>query len=111
MSLLVLCAKFVAPRITKKELRILPVDLYECLRKYMEKDKQIKLFSKIIMWHENGQKQYEHNYKDGNRHGLSVGWYNNGQKSYEHNYKDGNLHGLSVGWHKNGQIWYEHNLA
>ena len=35
--------------------------------------------------------------------GAERGGYPNGQKMYEHNYKDGWPEGLSTSWHKNGQ--------
>ena len=55
----------------------------------------------FTLW-QNGQKQFERNYKDGKFDGLWTEWYWNGQKNFERNYKDGNLHGLSTLWWKTG---------
>ena len=41
------------------------------------------------MWHENGQKAVEANYKDGKEEGLETQWHENGQKLAEQNWKDG----------------------
>ena len=38
--------------------------------------------------HENGQKRWDLNYKNGKRDGLWVAWHENGQKREETNYKD-----------------------
>ena len=38
---------------------------------------------------ENGQKDYENTYKDGELNGKSTWWHENGQKSGEATYKDG----------------------
>ena len=43
----------------------------------------------IVIRHQNGQKNYEINYKGGKMHGLMTWWHENGQKSGEANYKDG----------------------
>ena len=63
---------------------------------------------KQIEFHENGQKQWEENYKDGKPDGLVVEWYTNGQKKVEGNYKDGK-EGLHVSWYTNGQKQAEVN--
>ena len=55
----------------------------------------------------NGQKMYEHNYKDGKLEGLVTGWYENGQKSSEATYKDGLPEGLATVWYENGQKKWE----
>ena len=39
--------------------------------------------------HDNGQKKWEGNWKDGKRHGLQTGWYEDGQKKKEVTYKAG----------------------
>jgi len=62
-----------------------------------------------VEWYENGQKQSEGNYKDGNFDGLWVEWYENGQKMTEENHKDGEMDGLVVFWHENGQKRWEVN--
>ena len=54
-------------------------------------------------WYENGQKKIKNNYKDGKPNGLWVNWHENGQKSGEENYKDGKAYGVKMEWHPNGQ--------
>ena len=39
-------------------------------------------------YYENGQKKYEHTYKDGEKDGIWTEWYENGQKKEEGTYKD-----------------------
>ena len=58
---------------------------------YLNISNEIEKNGTYYGWHENGQKGYERNYKDGELDGLCQGWYKNGQKWYEHNYKDGKL--------------------
>jgi antitoxin component YwqK of YwqJK toxin-antitoxin module len=62
-----------------------------------------KIDGLTVSWHENGQKETEGNFKDGKKDGLSVMWHENGQKHSEVNFKDGKIDGLSVWWHKNGK--------
>ena len=54
-------------------------------------------------YYENGQKKYEHTYKDGEKDGIWTEWYENGQKKEEGTFKDGKLEGLVTGWYENGQ--------
>ena len=59
---------------------------------------------KQIEFHENGQKQWEENYKDGKIDGLSVWWDVNGQKEGEVNYKDGKkVEGSEKFWSSKGE--------
>ena len=53
-------------------------------------------------WHENGQKKFEVNLKDGKRDGLATSWYENGQKKREVNYKGGEFHGLVIKYNSDG---------
>ncbi|MCP4922865.1 MAG: toxin-antitoxin system YwqK family antitoxin [bacterium] len=62
-----------------------------------------------VAWHENGQKSSEYTYKDGKEDGLATMWYSNGQKEGEINYKGGKPDGLRVAWHENGQKREETN--
>ena len=73
---------------------------------YLKGGKEVKHGSHKY-WYDNGQINYEENYKDGKRHGLYKRWYENGQVMYEYNYKDGKHHGLYKRWYDNGQINYE----
>ena len=58
---------------------------------------------KVFELHEDGQKYWEEDYKDGKSDGLYEMWYKNGQKGEETNFKDGNFDGLCTKWYKNGQ--------
>ena len=58
-------------------------------------------------WHENGQLEFEGNYKYGKKHGQHKWWYPNGQLEFEEHYVNGKKHGLFKGWWKNGQLDYE----
>ena len=61
------------------------------------------------VWHENGQKKEEGNFKDGKRDGPATKWYENGQKMYEVNFKDDKLDGRMTWWHTNEQKYEEKN--
>jgi len=58
---------------------------------------------KSTRWYENGQKEFEGNYKDGKLDGKWTLWHENGQKSAEVNYKDGKEDGKWTWWYENGQ--------
>ena len=62
------------------------------------------------LWHENGQKKAEGNWKDGKKDGLWTEWHENGQKWTETNWKDGKPNGLATEWYENGQKEVEANL-
>ena len=62
-----------------------------------------------VEWYDTGEKTQETNFKDGWEEGLRVGYYKNGQKSEEENFKNGNQDGLHVMWHENGQKMFEAN--
>ena len=49
---------------------------------------QIRLWT---YWYENGEKELEGTYKDGELDGLWTDWYENGQNSWYSTYKDGEL--------------------
>ena len=53
--------------------------------------------------HENGQKQLEGNYKNGNRDGLWNRWHKNGQKLAEANYVNGK-EGWRIEYDKEGEV-------
>ena len=59
--------------------------------------------------YEDGQLEWEANYKDGELDGLYRSWYENGQLDFEYNYKDGKEDGLCKGWYENGELSYETN--
>ena len=69
-----------------------------------------------VGWYENGQKEWEGKYKNGDgsdlgetrisrngRNGIWTFWYENGQKKREINYKYGKEDGSVIEWYKNGQ--------
>ena len=64
-----------------------------------------KLFSGIVFKeYENGQLEYEGNYKDGKEDGLGKRWYESGQLMFEMNYKDGKRDGIIKHWLENGKL-------
>ena len=84
-------------------------DLEEREDIYYLKGSDTPYTGKVFLFHENGQKMSEGNYKDGKEDGLWVHWHENGQKRSESNLKDGKENGLWLMWHKNGQKWIEEN--
>jgi len=58
-------------------------------------------------YYDNGQKWYVVTLKDGKQDGLETEWYENGQKKSEITYKDGKKDGLWTSWYENGQKKYE----
>ena len=67
-------------------------------------------FEPITSWYENGQKESERYYVDGERHGLTTFWYESGQKKFEINYVAGQ-HELVTSWYENGQKKCEVNYV
>ena len=67
------------------------------------------LISYKNFWHENGQKSYKANWKNGLVEGLEQQWYKNGQKSIKRNWKNGKREGLEQLWRENEQKWIEIN--
>ena len=55
-----------------------------------------------------GQKKYiEKNFNDsGEPDGVWVSWYENGNKNSEGTYRDGQWHGTYKVWHPNGRLFY-----
>ena len=43
------------------------------------------------IWSDDGRKQSQFNYKDGEKDGLHIGWYWNGNKLFEKTYDNGKL--------------------
>ena len=58
-------------------------------------------------WHENGQKEIEGKYKDGEKDGRWTSWWQHGQKQEEGTYKNGKKDGLWTGRRPNGPIAVE----
>jgi len=68
-----------------------------------EVNSEISFTGKLVEKYWNGQKEYEGNFKDGKRDGLSTKWYANGQKGYEGSYKGGKKDGFYNNWYWTGQ--------
>jgi antitoxin component YwqK of YwqJK toxin-antitoxin module len=63
----------------------------------VEKNKYI-----VRCYWKNGNKWWEDEYQNGQRHGKSIKWHENGNKLWEREYQNGQKHGKSIGWNKNG---------
>jgi len=61
------------------------------------------------LYHENGQKGLEKNYKDGKLDGKWTNWYENGLREGEEYYKDGKKDAKWSYWYENGQIKSDRN--
>lgn len=59
-------------------------------------------FVENYRWYENGQKEYENKYINGQKGSISTGWYENGQKIFENKYPD-EEEAILTRWYKNGQ--------
>lgn len=62
-------------------------------------------------WYDNGQKEEESNFVNGELHGLYQQWHENGQKLVECTYVNGELHGLYQRWDYNGQRKEKSNIV
>jgi antitoxin component YwqK of YwqJK toxin-antitoxin module len=62
---------------------------------------------KYIWWHENGNKGWEYKYQNGQLHGKCIRWDENGNKCWETEYQNDQLHGKDIGWYKNGNKHWE----
>ncbi len=62
---------------------------------------------KFIQWHDNGNKWYEGEYKEGKREGKWMYWHKDGTKCSEGEYKEGKNEGTLIIWYANGNKWYE----
>lgn len=65
---------------------------------------------KEVVYHTNGQKYMEGNYKDNLREGHWISWYENGTIWSEGEFKAGESHGLRKVFHPNGALYYEGNF-
>jgi antitoxin component YwqK of YwqJK toxin-antitoxin module len=52
---------------------------------------------------DNGQKEYEVPFVNGQRHGIATWWWDNGKKKYEVPYVNGQQHGVGTWWWGNGK--------
>ena len=60
-----------------------------------------------VYWRESGELWFKGNYKNDKREGLWVYWYDEKQKEEERRYKNGDRHGLWTGYYYNGQKEFE----
>ena len=54
--------------------------------------------------HPNGSAEYEAEYRDGLKCGVSREWYRGGQLAFEGTLRNGGLHGVERHWHVNGVL-------
>ena len=72
---------------------------------------ETKAFTGIIKsYYDNGNLEFEVNYKDGKKEGLFKRYYENGNLKSEGNFKDGKLEGLSKLYYENGNLESEGNF-
>ena len=73
-----------------------------------KKSETYMLFSGIKVglwstWYENGRKESEGQYQDGEREGLWTVWYENGQRDTEGEFRNGEKEGRWTNWYDNGK--------
>ena len=68
-----------------------------------EVDSERSFTGNLVEYYENGQKQSEGHYKNGQLNGLYTDWYKNGQMALRSNWKGGMEAGLWTEWYRNGQ--------
>ena len=59
-----------------------------------------------LVWHVNGQKGRETQYKNGKYDGVLTSYHDNGRKSYEQHYANHVAHGADTGWQPDGTLSY-----
>ena len=57
---------------------------------------------KWSVWHKNGKKFYETEYKDGKKNGKQIVWYESGAKKTEVEMKDDKENGKIIHWYESG---------
>jgi len=78
----------------------------KCYDLYIYKNN--KLIKEIWYW-DNGNKNFEFNYKNGKSDGKQYKWYSNGKLYREFNCKNGNEDGKQYWWSNNGELYCEYN--
>ena len=111
--------------LSKQDLKRLPLDVHDDIRKHLSKEKQIKLWDgEYKHWYDSGQIEKHCWYnKDGatsqqrgctgtppngecsKLDGEYKRWYDNGQLAAHCWYKDNKRDGEYSLWYKNGQLW------
>ena len=62
----------------------------------------------VVRWcYENGNKWWEEEYHQNQRHGKSIEWYKNGNKRWEEEWKNGKQHRKDISWYENGNKSWE----
>lgn len=64
---------------------------------------------KYIKWYIDGKKQLECTFNNGQLDGAYISWYNNGKLHQKYNYINGNLSGKCINWLLNEQKYEERN--
>jgi hypothetical protein len=62
------------------------------------------------LWHDNGVKSGEGEFRNNKKHGPWTFWYASGQKRWEGSFVDDVEHGDERAWHENGELSYEGHL-
>ena len=93
--------------LSKQDVKRLPVDVHDDLRKHLSQEKQIELWDgEYKEWYENGQIEKHCWYnKDNTLDGEYKRWYDNGQLAIHCWCKDGNSNGEYKQWYDNGQLY------
>ena len=63
----------------------------------------VKYSGSYKSWYENGQKESERNFKDGEMDGLRTIWYENGQKEVEGIFNEDKPDGVHIQYDKTGK--------
>jgi antitoxin component YwqK of YwqJK toxin-antitoxin module len=79
------------------------------VRFYKEKKDQ-KVLVREILYYDNGKKEREGTFKNGERDGKWTYWYDNGNVWSEGEFKNGESHSLRRVYHPNGKLYYEGNF-
>lgn len=106
-SLLKICAKICASNVLNSDLKSIPQDLHDILRKFMSFDKQLEVFDgEYKKWHIDGHLirhcWYKHNELDGKY--ISMHYFSGKLKKLCY-FREGRYHGSYKRWFENGQIW------
>jgi antitoxin component YwqK of YwqJK toxin-antitoxin module len=65
---------------------------------------------KESVWHEDGQKVGDHQYRDGVKHGVFRSWHESGNTQLVSEYRDGKPNGVWTAYHENGEKAVEAHL-
>jgi len=103
-----LCARQVAARVQRNDLRLLPEELYERIRRYVpEREAQKRIFGDYKKYYPNGSWQlkiHEPYDQDGKLHGKFVMYHSNGQLAYCLSHEHGTAEGDLVKYDREGNV-------